>query len=140
GGQALEDFVGDAVGGGAGQFQGRGVGDAGAVRVGGRLPGGLGELADLPAGPVDEDDADAQAAEDGDVAQQVAEVVVGDDGPVERDHEHLVAEVRHVVQDFAQVGQTKHCPLPLVPCHLSPAVLSASIQCPYSIAVEIGDP
>ena len=71
----------DPVGGGQGQLQRGGVGDAGAVEVG-RLPAGLlGEPADLVAGPVDQGDADAQAAQQGDVEQQVAEIVVLDDRP-----------------------------------------------------------
>ena len=75
--------MGDAVGGGEGQLERGGVGDAGAVDVGGGHAGLLGQAADLVAGPVDERDADAQAAQQGDVEQQVAEVVAFDDGAVD---------------------------------------------------------
>src|SRR5581483_3888373 len=76
-GQPLEHLVGDAVGGGQGQVEGGGVGDAGAVDVG-RLPADLaGQPLDLPAGPVDQDDANPQAAQERDVEQEVGEVVVG---------------------------------------------------------------
>ena len=85
-----------------------GVGDAGAVEVGRRLAGLLGQAADLMAGAVDQRDADAQAAQQGDVEQQIAEVLVLDDGAVQGDDEHPVAELRHVTQDLAQVGQSQH--------------------------------
>ena len=41
----------------------------------------------------------------GDVEQEVAEVVVLNHGPVHRDHEHLVAEARYVTKDPTEVGQ-----------------------------------
>ena len=72
------------------------------------MSGLVGQAADLVAGPVDQGDADAQAAQQGDVEQQIAEVVVLDDGAVEGDDEDAVAEARHVAEDFAQVGQTQH--------------------------------
>src|SRR5262249_42987191 len=37
--------------------------------------------------------------------QDVAEVVVGDDGAVDRHHERLLAELRHVAQDAPEVGR-----------------------------------
>ena len=117
--QSFQHFVRDAVGGGQGELQRGVVGDAGAVEVGGRLAGLLGKAADLVAGAVDQGDADAQAAQQGDVEQQIAEVLVLDDGAVQRDDEHLVAEARHIAQDLAQIGQTQHSPLPPWPC--SPA-------------------
>ena len=66
-----------------------------------RLSRLLGEPADLMAGPMHQRHADAQAAQQRDVEQQIAEVVVLDDGAVHGDDEHLVAEARHVAQDFA---------------------------------------
>ena len=102
--QAFQQFVRHAVGGHQGQLQGVGVGDAGAVEVGRRNVQTVGEAADLVGGAVDQGDADMQAAQQGDVEQQVAEVFVVDDGAVERDDEHAVAEARHVAEDFAQVG------------------------------------
>ena len=63
---------------------------------------------DLIPGPVYQGDADAQAAEQGDVEQQVREVFIFDDGPVKRNHKHAVAELRHVPEDFTQIGQVQH--------------------------------
>src|SRR2546423_833185 len=60
-------------------------------------------------GAVDEDDADAQAAEQDDVLQQGAEVVVLDDGAVQGDDEDAVAEARHVAEDLAQAGPAAGC-------------------------------
>ena len=100
----------DAVGGSQGELQRVGVGDAGAVEVGGRLSGLFGQAADLVAGAVDQGDADAQAAQQGDVEQQIAEVLVLDDGAVQGDDEDLIAEARHIAQDLAQIGQTQHGP------------------------------
>src|SRR5207245_4508462 len=85
-GQPFEDFVADPVGRGDGQVEGDRVGNSGAVAVGWRLPGGGRELPDLLAGPVDQYHADAQAAEEVDVQEQIGEVVVGDDGAVQGDH------------------------------------------------------
>ena len=65
----------------------------------------LGVPPDLVRRPVDERDADAQAPQQGDVEQQVGEVVVLDDRAVDGDDEHPVAEPRDVAQDFAEVGQ-----------------------------------
>ena len=53
---------------------------------------------------MDEDDADAQAAQQGDVHEQVAEVIVLDDGPVEGDDEDAVAEPGDVAEDLTQAG------------------------------------
>ena len=61
------------------------------------------ELLELVADPVHEDDLDPQAPQDGDVDQQVAEVLVGDDRAVDRDHEDLPLETGHVLEDPAQV-------------------------------------
>ena len=77
-------------------------------RLDGVMSVGVGQPADLMAGPVNQGDADAQAAQQGDVEQQVAEVLVLDDGAVQRDDEDPVAEARHVAEDFAQVGQSQH--------------------------------
>src|SRR5207302_1340495 len=89
GGQPFEDLVRDAVGGGDGELERRGVGDAGAVEVGRGLAHLLGQAAELVAGPVNQGHLDAQAAQQGDVEQDVPQVVVGDDGAVEGDDEGL---------------------------------------------------
>ena len=56
-------------------------------------------------GPVDQRDADAQAAQQGDVEEEVGEVVVLDDRAVDGDDEDPVAEPGHVAQDLAEVGE-----------------------------------
>jgi hypothetical protein len=113
GGQPFEDLVGNAVGGGQGQLKGDRIGDAGAVEVGRRPSGLLGQAAHLVAGPVDQGHTDAQAAQQSDVQEQVAEVVVLDHSPVHGDDEHPVAEARHVAEDLAQIGQAEHGPCPV---------------------------
>ncbi len=103
--KAFEDFVRQAVGGGEGELERGGIGDAGAVEVGGRdlLLGG--QRFDLRGGAVDEHDADVQRAQHGDVHQDVGEVLVGDDRAVHVDDERLLAELGDVLQDAPQVGQ-----------------------------------
>jgi hypothetical protein len=108
GGEPLQQPVGDAGRRGQRDAERGRVGDAGAVGVGRRHAGGVGQLADLLAGPVDQGDADPQAAQQRDVEQQVAEVVVLDDAAVQRDDEQSVAEPRDVAEDFTQVGQAEH--------------------------------
>ena len=56
---------------------------------------------------MDEHDADVQRPEQRHVEQQRREVVVGDDGAVDREDEGLLAELRDVLQDAAQVGQLR---------------------------------
>ena len=65
----------------------------------------VGERLDLPGGAVHEHDADVQRPQQGDVEEQRREVVVGDDAAVDRQDEGLLAELRHVLQDAAQVGE-----------------------------------
>ena len=72
----------------------------------------VGEAFDLVARAVDEGDADAQAAQQGDVEEQIAEVVRLDDGAVNRDHEDAVAILWNVTQDAAQIGQSQHDQFP----------------------------
>jgi hypothetical protein len=107
-GQTFEDFMGDAVGGVEGKLECGVIGDAGAVEIAGGLAGLLGEAAHLVARPMHQGHLDAEAAQQGDVEQQVAEIVVLDDAAVESDDKGFVAVLRHVPQDFAQVGQSQH--------------------------------
>src|SRR5262249_49626048 len=95
-GEAFENFVGDAIGGGQGELERRAVGHSGAVDVGRRLPGLLGEATNLMAGAVDQGDFNAQAAQQENIEQQVAEVVVLDNGAVQGDYEDLVPVLRHI--------------------------------------------
>ena len=51
-----------------------------------------------------EHDFDREAAQDGDIDEEVAEVLIGHDGTVEGDHKDLVLEARDVFEDATQVG------------------------------------
>lgn len=104
GGETFEDFVGEPVGGGEGEFEGGFVGDAGAVEVGGGGVGILGELLDHGGGAVDEDHADAEGAEDGDIEEDVGEVFAHDHGGIDGEDEGTFAEPRDVAEDAAEVG------------------------------------
>lgn len=104
GGQAFEDFVGEAVGGGEGKFEGFRIGHAGAIEVGGGTPGVLRQLADHGRGAVDQEDADIEGAQDGDIEEDIGEVVVHDDGGIEAEHEGAFPEAGDVTEDAAEVG------------------------------------
>ncbi len=121
-GQPFEDLVRDTIGRVEGELQRRRIGDARAIDIAGRLAALLAEATDLLARAVDEHDADAEAAKQGDVLQQRTEIVVLDDGAVQRDDENAVAEARHVAQDLAQTGPAARCLAhPPHPRPLSPA-------------------
>ena len=53
---------------------------------------------------MDDDDADVEGAEDGEVEEDVGEVFVGDDASVYGENEGFFAELRDVLEDFAEVG------------------------------------
>ena len=110
--EPLEDLVRQAVGGREGEGQRLGVGDAAALEIGGREAPLAGELLDLGRGAVNEDDADAERPQHRHVHEEVAEVLVGDVGPVHRDDERLLAELRNVLQDAPQVGGSHSGPPP----------------------------
>ena len=104
--EALEDLVGEAVGGGEGQLQRGGVGDPRALEVGGHDAPLLGEGLDLDRRPVDEDGADAERPQHRHVHEDVDEVLVGHGGPVHRHHERLLAELGDVLEDPPEVGRS----------------------------------
>src|SRR5208283_5617698 len=81
----------------------RGVGYARAVAVADRDGAQRRELLELVAYAVDQDDLDPEAAKDRDVDEQVAEVLVGHDRPVDGDDEDLPLEPRDVLEDPAQI-------------------------------------
>ena len=66
----------------------------------------LGEGLDLGGGAVDQHGADVERPEHGDVHQDVAEVLVGDDRAVHGHHERLLAELRDVPEDAPEVGRS----------------------------------
>ena len=102
-GQALEDEVRNAGGGPDREVERGGVGHAGAMRVGDGNVARRRQLLDLLADAVDEHQLDAEAAQDRDVDEQVAEILVGHDRAVEGDDKDLPLEPRHVLEDAAEV-------------------------------------
>jgi len=105
GGEAFEDFVGEAVGGVQGELQGGGIGDASAVDAGGFEPLFFREDLDLGGGPMHEHDADVQGTQHGDIEQQRGEILIRHDGPIQREDKRLFAELRNVLQDAPQIGR-----------------------------------
>src|SRR5262249_7709253 len=85
-----------------------GIGNAGAVEIGRCLTGFLGKLADLLAGAMYQDDANAQAAQESDIQEEVAEIIAFDNAAVDRDDKYPVAILRHITKHFPQVGETEH--------------------------------
>ena len=63
-----------------------------------------GELLDLRARAMDEDDLDGKRAQDRDIQQDVGEIVRGDDIAVDRDHENLLPKPWDVLEDAAEIG------------------------------------
>jgi hypothetical protein len=57
---------------------------------------------------MNDDDADPQTAQNCDVQEQFGEVVVGNDGPIQRDDEHFVPEMRDVAEDLAKISEPLH--------------------------------
>ncbi len=102
--KALHDFMGNSICGGERHAEGARVGHAGAVEVGEEEARLVGQLPHLVADAVDDHDPDAQAAEDGEVEQDIGEIVAGDDRAVDRDDENLIPELGDVGEDAAQVG------------------------------------
>ena len=105
-GEALQDLVGQAVGGGEGELQGGGVGDARALEVRRLDSPLLGEGLDLVRRPVDEHGADAERPQNRHVHQDVDEVLVGDGGSVHRHHERLLPELGDVLEHAPEVGRS----------------------------------
>src|SRR6185437_8589100 len=105
GGEAFEDFVREAVGGGQGELQGIRVGHAGAVEIGGLDVALLSEGLDLRGGAVDEHDANVQRAEHGDIQEDIAEIFIGNDGAIDFNDEGFLPELGDVLQNAAQVCQ-----------------------------------
>jgi len=58
--------------------------------------------------PVHQGYADSQTSQQGNVQEKIAEIVVFDYRSIQGDDKDLVPELRHISQDFAEVGQSKH--------------------------------
>jgi hypothetical protein len=101
--EPFDERVRHARGGADREVERGGVGDAGAVGIGdGDFPRGR-ELDDLMTDAVHEHDLDAERAQHGDVDEEVAEILVGDDGAIDRDDENLPVKTGDVLQDAAEV-------------------------------------
>lgn len=105
GGEPLEYFVAQAVGGLEGQMERWGVGDADPLGVGRGDAKLLAKLPDLRAGAVDQHHLDVQRPEDRDVGQDVAKILLGDDRAIDADDEDALPEARDVLEDSPEVGQ-----------------------------------
>ena len=95
----------EPVGGGEGELQCVGIGDASAEQVGGLESLRFAQGFNLSGGAMDDDDADVQRAQDGDVEEEVGKVLVGDNRAVDGEDEHFFAEARDVLEDAPQVGR-----------------------------------
>ena len=95
--KAFENFVGSLIGGHNGDAQRLGIGDASAVGVGNRFTETFGQLLDLMACTVNENDADIKATEDGDVEEDVSKIIVGDYSAVNGQDEDPVTELRNIM-------------------------------------------
>ncbi len=98
-----QDLVRDTVRGFNGELQCRGVGHAGAIEVGGLDILLLGERLNLFGSAVHDHHADVQGTQQGDIEEDVGEVFVRDDASIHCDNERLLAELRDVLKDRAQV-------------------------------------
>ena len=75
------------------------------------VAGLVGEAPNLKGGAVDQGDTNTQTPQEGNVQQEVAEVLVLHNRPVQGDDEDPVAEARDVVENLAKVGQVEHSSL-----------------------------
>ncbi|MFO0824201.1 MAG: hypothetical protein U0792_13990 [Gemmataceae bacterium] len=95
----------DAVRGTDGDLQRVLIGDASAVQVGGHELDQFRGFANLVGRPVNQHHADAQAPQQGDIEEQIREVVVFNDCAIDSDDEHAVAKAWHITQNFAEVSE-----------------------------------
>src|SRR5262245_23726087 len=90
------------------QLKGCRVGNAGSINVGWCMARLVGEPANLVAGPMNQRDAYAQATQQSDVEQQIAKILILDEGAVHRDDEHFAAILRNIAEDFTKFSKTTH--------------------------------
>ena len=101
--KATQNLVRETVGGFDGELQCRGLGHAGTVEVGRLNILLLGERLNLFGSAVHQHHPDVQGTQDGDIEENVGEVFVCDDTRIHRDNERLLAELRNVLEDRAQI-------------------------------------
>jgi hypothetical protein len=105
GGKAFENFVRETIGRSERDLQCAGIGDARAIEIGGLELAFIGQRFNLRGSAVDEDDADVERAEDGDIEEKIRKVFAGDNGSVHAEDENFFAELRDVLEDAPEVGQ-----------------------------------
>ena len=93
------------VGRGERKFERPRIGDARSPRDPTPAPLRAGQRLDLFGGAVNQDDADIQGPQQGDVEQQRRETLVADDARVDRENEGLLAKLGNVLQDAAQISE-----------------------------------
>ena len=94
-----------AVGGDECQFERLGIGDTSTFEVRRLHALGSGQYADLLGGAVDQHDPDVERSQQRHIQQERREALVADDAGIDREHEGLLAKLRHILQDPAQVGE-----------------------------------
>lgn len=99
----LEEMAG-LRGGGGSQGEGFVIGGADAVRVAQGEAAGGGEITEKLADAEDDDGADLQTVEDGDIGKEVGQVFVGEDGAIEGEDEGLALKHGDIPEDATQVG------------------------------------
>ena len=103
--QPLENLVRQPVGGGKSQLERRHIGNAAAVQVGRCDPLLEGQRFDLGGGAVYQHQTDIERAQERDVHQDIAKVLVDHNGAIDADDERLLAELGDVLQNAPQVSQ-----------------------------------
>jgi hypothetical protein len=103
--QALEDLVRQPVGRSQRELKSHPVGDTGAFHVRRMHLLSFSQHPDLLGGTMNDHDPDIERPQQRDVEEERREVLVSDDAAVQREDEGPVAELRHVVQDAAQIGE-----------------------------------
>jgi len=104
GGEPLHDVIGEPDGGVDADLQGGVVGDAGAIGVGDGDAAAFCEFDDLAAGSMNHDGFDAERAQDGEIDEDVGEILGGGDAAIDGDHKDPLPEAGHVLQNFSKIG------------------------------------
>ena len=95
----------EPVGRGQGKLQGRRVRYAGAIKVGRFDVLLLGQGFDLGRGTVHEHHSNIERTQHRHVQQDIREILVSDDRPIDTDHKNFFAELRDVLEDAAKVSK-----------------------------------
>ena len=113
GGEALEDLVRQPVGRRKRQVQRGGVHRLGAVEVG-RLDAALQRhRRDLASSAVHQRHADIQRAQDGEIEQEVREILVADNRAIDADDKNPVPKLRNILENSPEISRLHVAPLAL---------------------------